>query len=221
MSDIYLDICWFTLVITIRGSVLTVWALKTVLIEPVQEFALGALSPICCPAQSFREPRILQWFAFSTLNHLHIQCAIIKHRPAFTVHRMKIQTSLSSWLLSGYEETWKSSFSWMYRLERLHLESGPCRNIRTAPYSLAGKCNVHTCKGCLWTRLPQHCHNFPNPEWQDRTCRATLGTKMTQGFELYGNLINDDWWLNEIHSLLIPYCKSDQGIWGFVKSIIF
>lgn len=51
MSDIYLDICWFTLVITIRASVLTVWALKTVLIEPVQEFALGALSPICCPAR--------------------------------------------------------------------------------------------------------------------------------------------------------------------------
>lgn len=96
--------------------------------------------------------------------------------------------------LSGYEQvSVKNSFSWLYKFERLYLESSPCRNNRTAPYNLAGKPSVQIFGGCLRTFLSPNRHNFPNPEGQDGTYRAISGTKVTQRFELSGNAVNNDW----------------------------
>lgn len=92
------------------------------------------------------------------------------------------------------------------RFERLQLESGPCRNTRTT----CEKLNKALQGLSVDTSVPTP-HSFPRPDGQDGTYRAISGTKMSQEFEWNGNFVNGNEQLNEIHSPLIAYCKSDQG----------
>lgn len=141
----------------------------------------------------------------------------MQHGQALTVHEMKIQTSLSGRLCPDMSKLRLSPASAEYvRFERLQLESAPCRNPKTT----CEKPNKALQGLSVDTSAPMS-HSFPRPDGQDGTCRAISATKMSQEFEWNGNLVNNNEQLNEIHSPLIAYCKSDQGSGGFLKSTIF